>query len=214
MNSLLPTYEKGSTAVLQLISRSEGLLSDVIVSKVDIRNDANALMGTIEGLNIRYNSTGIAEATFSVPVTWKDNTYCATWTFSANGVSQTYKTYFRVIDPVWNFSGNNVGNHDFQFIMLTRKLQLGCKEYIRVSVKEIYDRLYTINEAQCGLIYYKSQYSINQGSWCEMYFEDGVLNYLLDTSGMEKGNRWYAQVKIILDNGEIILSPLLGLTIV
>ena len=47
-----------------------------------------------------------------------------------------------------------------------------------------------------------------------MEFDSGSLCYLLDTTGMEKGNRWYLQIKIQLENGETILSPLLNIIIV
>jgi hypothetical protein len=213
MNSLIPTYEKGTTATLYLTSKAEGALSDIVVQKVEIFDGKNNLIKTIEGTEVSNISTGVYIAKFIVPMTWADGSYYDKWTVLARGVSATYDGEFFVKAPIWQFSNKDLDNHDFKFILLTKNFQLGCTEYIRILVKEIYDKVFIVDSAQASLIYYKSQYNISQGSWCDMVFDNGVLNYLLNTSGMEKGNKWYVQVKITLNNGETILSPLLNINI-
>lgn len=213
MSMSIQTIGQSATFTLRVLA--DGQYQSVAVESVAIYYDST-LVYTIptDGGTISYPSEGTAQVDFTIPSTWSTGTYKIVWSFRAGGVLNSMSEYFSVQAANWKFVGENpIIGFDFLFIPLTLSFRKGAREYFRTTIKETYDRDFAVLKAQACLIYYYSQYKIIQSEWQNAENQNGQVWYMLDTANMERGNKWFVQIKIEVDNGETILSPLFNITI-
>jgi len=209
-----PSYGTGEVAELYLHTDFQGEPKSVIVSGVEIFSPSGSSVLSICGVQVEHTEEGVQKVSFSVPLTWVAGTYSDKWTFLINGIETTVTQTFNVSVGDWSFSeSGSPRSLDFYWQLMTSRFQKGCKEYIRVIARELYERISTVTNAQCCFVYYYSPYKQEVTDWQDMFWEDGQLLSLMDTTSMRAGDKWYVQVKIEDEDGETILSPMMKFSI-
>lgn len=218
-HTTMKTYGRGQPVDFQMESRQDGQLAAVVVSKLEFfstseRPDQVALLGTVASTGISYPSVGVSQAAYTIPFAWPYGVYKAVWTFQSGGLTGKFHELFRVTEHSWRYTPVGKANYDFRFYPLQMGLKKDGREYLRVLCKELYDRTYVIKAAQYRMISVKSQYSIAKGDWADMVIENGnQLMVMVCTRDMQVGQKWFMQVKIDVDNGEVIVSNEISVTI-
>jgi hypothetical protein len=214
------SWSLGDLVESRIYVRKDGAFANAFsITKVEVCNPSDTVISTITSPFLITNpSTGIYSVTYQTDTSSTVGTWTMKWYLKYTGYETTdtvIESNFTLKSGTYEASDNAEYPLAFTYALLNDVFPKESQLFLRINVDEIYDRLWSINNAKIRIQQYKNKYEIlTTQDWIDASWVNQEMIVIFDCSSVAEGDNYFAQVKLDLSNGETALSPKLKIRVV